>query len=211
MKKAKKVICSVATGAVAVFAAAALSGCSLLYGAGGAILMTLSWIPDAVVSLFTPAATKDEVVEGRLPVSDDEYLYDRVDHTANRAEILYYSNTHDNWLGDGERIAVLDYGTSIAEHLTDSAYWLPLPMAAGAQELAESIITRYFEDVPTAPLDGAGYWYYCDRFQSYYDEENRGQYLFEIDTENYTYRTEDYVIAWYNTDMNRLCYFDWDQ
>jgi hypothetical protein len=211
MKKVKKVVCGGLMGVLAAITSTGLSGCALLYGAGGAILYTASWAFDAVALLFTPEAPKDEIVEDRLYISNDDSLYDRVDHTNNRAEILYYSTTHDDWLGDGERVAVLDYGSSIADLFKDSDYWLPLPMTAGAQTLAENAIEKYFTEAPTAPLDGEGYWYYCDRFQSYYDSENRGQYLYEIDPENYTYRTNDYVIAWYSTELNRLCYFDWDQ
>ncbi len=155
-----------------------------------------------------PKTPKEERIESALCLN--------VDHGENAVTILAYENTHGGFLGDGDTYAELQYAAPITETVAASPCWLPLPMPENALRLlfdweAEDGIHGGHMSREFTPPE-TGYWFYSNDYDPTY--QGNKTYLYEIDPQVYDYGLNGYsnnfTVAWYDTDTDRLYYYEYD-
>jgi hypothetical protein len=184
-----------------------LSGCSNVIAQLGALfgLLIESLKP---VSEEEKIAQRINKVKTSLRVEDGTWLCDALEETTINISLKYDNSTMGGWTGDGEITVILDFSEPITYLVQDSSYWLPLPLAENVENFFEQYIEEYLpEDDFVMPQEVNGYWTYVNNGYYLSSPWQEGNYLYEIDINNFNFASSQYSFAWYDTEINRLYFF----
>jgi hypothetical protein len=207
-KKFFKTMSCVGIAAIMGLTAIGLSGCSN-------VIEQLGTLFGLLINSFRPVSEEERIakrinnVKSSLRVEDGTWLCDALEETTINVSLEYYNSTMGGWSGDGESAAILDFSEPIAYLVQDSSYWLPLPLAKNVENFFE----QYIEDFLTEgdfvmPQEVNGYWTYINSGYYLSSPWQEGDYLYEIDINNFNFASSQYVFAWYNTAINRIYFYE---
>jgi hypothetical protein len=141
-------------------------------------------------------------------VEDGTSLRAALEETTINISLKYDNSTMGGWTGDGEITVILDFSEPITYLVQDSSYWLPLPLAENVENFFEQYIEEYLpEDDFVMPQEVNGYWTYVNNGYYLSSPWQEGNYLYEIDINNFNFASSQYSFAWYDTEINRLYFF----
>lgn len=223
-KQVFRAVGSICAAGIMGFSAVCMSGCTFWETwrdvkagvAMGFIIPPLSvlnlW---ALVTGKVSTTSRLEIVTSEVYVGqkgEKTSLWNAVDREQNSAEVVWYKNMLD-WRGEGYRLAEVDYSESVENLLKESDYWLPLPMPENAKELVDLVATEFEENgIDGISVDGVnGYWYYCryPHFTSF-DPIDSSMWLYDLSVEEFDFAGHflGCNLSWYDTDTNRLYWYD---